>query len=126
MRRRRITVATVAYLVIMSGLAVSPVAEVGGIVTTPPAGLVVAAALLAVHIGYGVATRTFWACAVCLVLPLIPLAFAPFVPADSDVPDYPVGLAYCAVFLAPWVAGLIALGVAMGRRGLVGRRDSAG
>jgi len=55
---KRIGVATGAYLGLMSLLVVSPLAEVGGVVTAPPMGIVVAATLLIAHIGYGAATRT--------------------------------------------------------------------
>jgi hypothetical protein len=113
---KRIGVATAAYLALMSLLVISPLAEVGGVVTVPPLGIAVAATLLVAHVGFGAATRSFWSCAVCLVLPIVPLVLAPWVPPDSDIPDYPAALAFGGVFMAPWLVGLIATGVALGRR----------
>ena len=53
MTKRRILAATAAYFVITGGLAVSSLAAVGGIVTVPLIGFIVAGSLLAAHIVSG-------------------------------------------------------------------------
>jgi hypothetical protein len=105
----------------VGGLAISPLAAIAQ-VTGAALGLITAISVLSVHIGYGAITRTYWACAVCLALPVIGLLLASTVADDDPDVDWGTAFAYGAVVLTPCVAALVAVGVAAGRR--VSRRSS--
>jgi hypothetical protein len=108
-------VATAAYFFTVGGLALSLLAALAQI-TGPALGLITAVSVLSVHIGYGAITRTYWACAVCLALPVIGLLLPSILPDDDPDVDWGAVFAYGAVVLAPCVAALVAVGVAAGRR----------
>lgn len=103
--------ATLAYFAGLGFVALSPLVEIWGI-PEPAVGIFVAVGALVVHIAYGAMTRTWWACGIVVLLPIIAFLLAP---DDPDMPSYPAALAFGAVMLAPWLAGLIAVGVAWGR-----------
>jgi hypothetical protein len=119
--RLRIRAATAAYFMTVGGLAISLLAAIAQ-VTGAALGLITAISVLSVHIGYGAITRTYWACAVCLAVPVIGLLLASTVPDDDPDVDWGTAFAYGAVVLTPCVAALVAVGVAAGRR--VSRRSS--
>jgi hypothetical protein len=108
----RVAAATAAYFFTLGGVAAAVLCDIAGLSETATV-LVAGPCILGVHVGYGAMTRTYWACAVCLVPPIGALLLAP---NDPDMPSYPLALAFGLTFVAPWVAGLIGAGVALGQR----------
>jgi hypothetical protein len=114
-RRARIPAASAVYFLTLGGLAISPLAAIAGL-DGATLTLVVCASLLAVHIGYGAITRTYWACAACFAVPLIALLLSSAFPDNDPDVDWSLAFLYGAVVVTPCVAALIAVGVAAGRR----------
>jgi hypothetical protein len=114
-RRARIPAATAVYFLTVGGLAIGPLAAIAGL-DGAALTVVVCASLLAVHIGYGAITHTYWACAACFAVPLIALLLSSGAPDNDPDVDWSLAFLYGAVVLTPCVAGLIAVGVAAGRR----------
>jgi hypothetical protein len=116
----RIAAATASYFLTLGGAATAVLCDIAGL-SGPATVLVAGSCILGVHVGYGAVARTYWACAVCLAVPVIAVLLGSTTPYDPDV-DWPVAFAYGAVVLTPCVAGLIALGAAAG--GCFSRRSA--